>query len=186
MSDASDNPIRYEILPGLPPYGPPALTFSSTGRGKHQEGFVVRFFTASGEEWVGNFISGLDGISGVFPHPNGHHLIVFSAGQGYVVDPETRQCVHTFSGQALDVIPIPQLEAFVVGNGLWFEAIDRNGLWWRSRRISWDGMRNIKVADVSLSGEAYDPLSGTEEWRPFTLDLTTGEAKGGSYCGPPM
>jgi hypothetical protein len=179
-----EQPQRYEVLPGLPPYGPPAVVFSATGQRKHSEGFVVRFFPRTGESWVGNFISALCGVSGVFSHPDGRHLIVLSAGEGYVIDPETRQCVHCFGGQVVNVIPIPQLELLVVGNGLWFEAIGRNGILWKSPRISWDGMRNLEVHDFVLSGEAYDPM--TNDWRPFKVDVLSGKPNGGSYSGPVM
>jgi len=49
--------MRFEILPGLPSSGPPALYF--TERGKFSEGVVVRFYPKRSEPWVGNFFGGL-------------------------------------------------------------------------------------------------------------------------------
>jgi hypothetical protein len=46
---------HFEVLTGLPPYGPPAERFSATGQGTHREGFVVRFTDSRGRQWVGNF-----------------------------------------------------------------------------------------------------------------------------------
>jgi hypothetical protein len=45
--------LRFEILPGLPPYGPLPVQFSATGCGTHREGFVVQF-DGSSVPWVGN------------------------------------------------------------------------------------------------------------------------------------
>jgi hypothetical protein len=59
----------FEILPGLPPYGPPAEAFPGN-YGKHREGFVVRFTPDEGESWAGNFQPGARGCDGVFAHPN--------------------------------------------------------------------------------------------------------------------
>jgi hypothetical protein len=71
---------RFEILSGLPAYGPVAEAFSATGQGKHREGFVVRFESNSAKNWVGNFQPGLGGCSRVFEHPNGTDLIVIASG----------------------------------------------------------------------------------------------------------
>ena len=51
--------VKFEILSGLPPYGPSAEAFSATGQGKHKEGFVVRFRADDDNAWVGNFQPGL-------------------------------------------------------------------------------------------------------------------------------
>src|SRR5580704_6263964 len=109
----------FEILHGLPPYGPPAEAFSATGHGKHREGFVVRFTTKSGDSWVGDFQPGLGGCSAVLEHPNGENVIVLSGGQGYVVDTEDHRCVNTFGAQIGSVFHISELGQIVFGNGLW-------------------------------------------------------------------
>ncbi len=72
---------HFEILKGLPAYGPEAFTYSASAMGRHSEGIAVRFNIGSGEEWVGNFVGFLEGISGVLMHPDGENIIVISSGQ---------------------------------------------------------------------------------------------------------
>jgi len=168
-------------LPGLPPYGPAPEAFSATGQGKHSEGFVVRFMTKSGDVWVGNFQPGLGGCSIVFEHPNAVNVIVLSGGQGYVVDPDSRRCLNTFGANINSAFKISELGEIVFGNGLWFEAIGRNGHVWRSDRISWDGIKDLVVDGLTLMGHAWDI---SDQWMSFSLNLANGEFTGGSYSGP--
>ena len=138
---------EFEILSGLPAYGPMAHAFSATGRGKHRVGFVVRFTSHTGSDWVGNFQGGLGGYSGVFNHPNGNDMIIIAGGQGYVVDPNSRQCSMTFGAQIEAAFEVADGKMLVFGNGLWFEAITAAGHAWRRDRISWDGMKNLTVEE---------------------------------------
>lgn len=172
---------KFEILSGLPPYGPPAVAFSATGRGEHQEGFVVRLRADDDNAWVGNFQPGLNGYSDVLKHPNGTELIVISGGQAYIIDPAFRQCLGTFGAYIESAFEIPEHQMIIFGNGRWFEAINKSGRLWRSGRISWDGMRNTARHESRLTGEAYDI---TDRWVPFELDIVSGDFTGGSYTGP--
>lgn len=176
---------RYEILPGLPAYGSMPLAFSAGGWtgawGGHREGFVVRFELESREPWVGNFQPGDGGWDGVLDHPNRQHLVVVAHGQGYVVDPEAHQLISTFPGNIQHVVHLPELGALVFSDGLGFEAMRKDGLWWQSPRISWDEIRNIKVEGTILRGEASVPGADGDEWVPFTLDLMTGHCEDGIY-----
>ena len=174
--------VRYEILSGLPTTGPMPEQFSATGMGKHREGFVVRFHRSTEDSWVGNFQGGLGECEGVCSEPGSGHLIVISAGQAYVVDPEARALVRTFGGGICHVISVPDLDLLVFENGTWFEALGASGRAWKTRRLSWDGFRGMCVAGSSLSGEAYTPMGDT--WCAFRVNLETGEAEGGSYNGP--
>jgi hypothetical protein len=176
---------RYEILPGLPGLGPLPLPFGAGGSiggwSGHGEGFVVRFDPQEGRPWVGNFQpgNGSVGWEGVLEHPNGKDVIVVARGQGYVVDPEAQQLVSIISGYIEHVIRLPELGAVAIFDGLGIEAINYDGRWWRTQRISWDEIRNIKVEGTILRGEASTPDG--QEWAPFTVDLMTGECKDGIY-----
>jgi hypothetical protein len=145
--------------------------------GTHSEGFVVEFTTVSGSTWVGNFQGGLSGFSDVLEHPDGLSAIVVARGQAYIVNPEGRQLLGTFGGSIESAIPIEPHDFIIFGNGLWFEAYGPSGCLWRSRRISWDGMRGLSLSDDRLSGEAW---SFEDVWLPFVLDVNTGECKGGA------
>ena len=63
---------RYEILSGLPAYGPmyvPVTQVEQPFINPYSEGFVVRFFDSSGESWVANFNVGYTTFKAVFDFP---------------------------------------------------------------------------------------------------------------------
>ena len=49
----------------------------------------------------------------------------------------------------------------------------------RTRRISWDGIWNLRVEQDRLKGQAWNPFDDSES--PFSVDLKTGDVEGGSY-----
>ena len=173
---------KWEVLPGLPPYGPPALNFSATGHGTHTEGYVVRFESENGESWVGNFKSRFLSFCNVSQHPDGEKVVVVAGGTAYVISPRTRECLQTFGAQI-------EWTGWLLTEGLLLFAsltdvlaLDKDGIRWRSRRISWDGLRKLSVVGVWLTGEAYTPLE--DEWRPFRLNALNGVVEGGTYSEP--
>jgi hypothetical protein len=177
---------RFEVLPGLPTSGPVAESFSATGQGKHREGYVVRFLQKNGESWVGNFQRGIgypaSPFNCVLEHPDGVHLIVISAGQGYVVDPENRNVVEVLGNWYETAHRITELNLIVLGTPIDLVAIGSQGRVWQTKRVSWDGMRNLAVTGCELRGEGCDPLN--ECWKSFCVDLRTGDVKGGAYNEP--
>ncbi len=173
---------RFRVLAGLPATGPWPEQFSETGQGTHREGFVVEFSPEAKSAWVGNFQPGMTGYSAVLPHLDGKSLIVIAGGQAYVIDPLERRLVSVFGG-SIDAALFVQPEGpLVICNGIWLEARDKSGLRWRSRRISWDGMRDLRIENGKILGQAWSPLDDREY--TFAVDLTTGTVEGGSYHGP--
>lgn len=172
---------RWEIQAGLPPYGPMALPFSHTGMGTHREGFVVKFFPSTGT-WIGNFQRGLSSLDHVFSHPNEKHAVIVAGGTAYVVDPDSRNLIESFGGQIDAIIPVPELRYVLIRNGVSFEAMGPTGIVWKSRRISWDGMRNISLLGSTVHGEAYRPEGVEVMWDAFELDILTGSVTGGSWA----
>lgn len=167
--------MRFEKLPGLPPYGPTALAF---GGPDHREGLVIRFCAATGT-WIGNFHGGYGRAEAVLEHPDKRHIVVLYCGQGYMVDPDAPRAVSTFGGGVQEVFSVPEFDAILFVDDLGLETINGQGLWWRSSRISWDGIRRISIDGVTLHGEAFTPVG--EIWVPFTVDLRTGECRDGIY-----
>lgn len=96
--------VRWEILNGLPAYGPMAEPFTATGKGTHSEGLVVKFKNST-ESWVGNFQRGFSSLDKVLQHPNGHLVVVVAGGTAYVVDPRTRSLMQHF-GQSNAVMEL--------------------------------------------------------------------------------
>lgn len=169
---------HFRILPGLPTEGPFAEPFPASGKGAHREGFVVEFFDGSGGSWVGNFQSGLSSCEKVFDTFGNDRIIVISGGDGYIVDPENRKAVAEFGGQIEWCFELRDPARFVYANGLWFEARDRSGVIWRSKRISWDGMSELVHEGGTVRGLAWSPY---ENLQHFELNLADGTFSGGSY-----
>ncbi len=131
---------------------------------------------------MGNFQPGIGGLDAVFEHPNNRDCIVISDGQGYVIDPLRHSCIETFGALINIAIPVLQLSAIAFGNPLSFEAFGANGRMWTSKRISFDGMRDLSQEGLVLRGQAWSAIDDT--WGPFALDLVTGEFTGGCYPFP--
>ena len=169
--------MRFEILAGLPPYGPMALSFTYRGTREHREGLVVRFYPRESEPWVGNFLGGATACNLVLDHPNEVDVIVVAKGEGSVVDLENRAIREIVAVDIEEVIPLASIVLFrgMVG----FMAVKADGSGWHSPRISWDGLRIIEIRGTELQGEAYTPIA--DEWVPFKLDLLTGHCPNGVY-----
>jgi hypothetical protein len=168
--------MRFERLPGLPPYGPLARAF---GGPQHSEGVVVRFWTAKGETWVGNFHRGYGHAEGILDHPDKQRVVVLARGQGYVVHPETPEDVTMFGYGFKEFFSLPDFNAILFVDDLGMETINQEGLWWRTPRISWDGITVSKIERGKLHGEAFTPFD--QVWVPFTVDLRTGDCEGSVY-----
>ncbi len=171
-----------KILPGLPGVGGLPRQFSATGQGMHREGLVVEFGAdepPTSARWVGNFQPGRARFSAVFTDAEGLEATVLAGGQGYRVNVVTGALLGEFGGDIESAIEVPCL-----GCVLFFSPTDvelhRRGssAVWRSRRISWDGFRNLSLQGDELKGEAW---MFDDTWHPFTVALATGVVEGGSY-----
>jgi hypothetical protein len=169
---------KFKALDGLPVYGDLPELFSATGMGIHREGFVVEFFpTENRASWVGNFQRGGTQLNEVVEHPDGSDVIVIAGGECYVVNVENRQLKDNFGGYFNVIIPVPEKDILIFGSSIDFEAHGSSGRVWRSGRISWDGVRLLKLEGDTLTGEAW---SFEDVWIPFSLDVNSGEHKGGA------
>jgi hypothetical protein len=169
----------FEVLPGLPGFGPIPEQFTATGHGTHSEGFVVRFNPRSSDRWVGNFVSGFAGYTGAFIHPDGRTAIIISGGQAYHVDPATRSLLRHFGGGITEAIVDANRNLLILSDGIRLWALDRSGQRWETERLSWDGTRGLRIEGQVVAGEAYDPMG--DKWVPFAVSLETGKVNGGSY-----
>lgn len=174
-----EQPMRFEILPGLPPYGPPAISLTERGEREFREGLVVRFYPKGSDPWVGNFLGGMVDYTTVLDHPNGTDVIVVAWGNTCIIDPEhhaIRDCIASDTGRA---IAVPALGLVVFQGLVDFSAVRSDNLRWISPRISWDSFRNISVQETKLTGEAWSPIG--DSWVSFSLDLLTGHCTDGIY-----
>ena len=69
----------------------------------------------------------------------------------------------------------------ILSNGTNITTINPSGEIWNSERISWDGIKDLKLDIYTLSGLSYDPMNKNKPWVPFSLNLKTKKLKGGSY-----
>ena len=170
--------MRFEVLPGLPAYGPLPKLFSGTGSGTYREGLVVRFFPDSSETWVGNFQPGLTSYGGVFLHPDKRHVVVISGGTAYVIDPEARHPAKILSGFIESCLEVS--DSLLFSNSIRLELIGATNSW-HTRRLAWDGIRVVQIVDDFVAGEAahFD-----DSWHSFRVSLADGQAFGGAYDGP--
>ncbi|MDI1241523.1 MAG: hypothetical protein PSX80_06340 [bacterium] len=172
---------NFKVLAGLPGNGDLPKQFSSTGLGSHREGFVVEFLPQGRPAWVGNFQGGLSSFSTAVEHPDGSSVVVVAGRDVYVVDPEDQDLVESFGGDFVSLVQIPEKSMLLFGSSIDFEAIGPTGRLWRSRRISWDGIKDIKLNAETLTGEEW---SYEDIWIPFSLDINTGRHTGGPQCPP--
>lgn len=171
--------MRFEVLPGLPPYGPMAISFTNRGASEHREGLVVRFYPERSAAWVGNFLGGGTTFTVVLDHPNATDVIVVARGDVCIVDPEKRTLRDRFAGDVTAVFQLPSIGCVVFQGLTDFRGIRSDGSEWRSPRISWDGFHNAEVRETELRGEAYTPIG--DDWAPFHLDLLTGQCTDGIF-----
>jgi hypothetical protein len=171
--------MRFEVLPGLPPYGPMAISFTIHGAREHREGLVVRFHPRRSQPWVGNFLGGDTPYTVVLDHPNETDVIVVAQGETWIVYPDNPAVRNRIAWDTAEVIPLPSLGSVIFQGLTDFTAIKADNSGWRSPRISWDGFRNIEVREAELLGEAYTPIG--DVWVPFKLDLLTGHCPDGIY-----
>ena len=170
--------MEIRVLPGLPPYGPPATAFQEEWGRFGREGTVVEIKTASGS-WVGNFQPGLGGIELADVHPNRRDAIVVTGGDLWVVKPEMRTAERLLT--AIDAaLEVRDPEGWVFSRqGLALARLGPEGVIWHTRRLSWDGFDQLDIRGNEINGLAWSPFD--EQWYPFHVDLRTGKSTGGSF-----
>ena len=169
----------FEQLAGLPGTGPWPEQFTHSPWGTHSEGLVVRFCPSSGASWVGNFQRGFLSLDGVFLHPNGSSVLVVAGGEVFIVDPQSRQSIDSLHGAVQAVYPLNGGKLLVMSlQDLRFEALGPNGLIWSTRRLSYDGFRNLVVTEEEICGEGWTYEGDC--WLQFKVDVKSGRSDGGA------
>jgi hypothetical protein len=172
---------KYEILEGLPAYGPMYIPISADGEVFSYEGFVVRFYKKDGTSWVGNFKNGWTKYSKVFELPISDNLVVIANGQGYVIEPESQKLTSSFGGLEITELIATEDNRFIAATNTDLEIIDKDGTVWRSGRISWDGIEKLNIQGAIVSGISYGPMNNDDYGTSFSFNLDTKEIHGGSY-----
>lgn len=171
---------RYEILDGLPAYGPMYIPVSENEEEHYSEGFVVRFFKSDGTEWVANFKPGWTDCCLVVDYPHSNRMVVIAYGQGYIMNPEQQKPIDTF-GVNIKYAVVTKDNTIVTTDDIYVAIIDDNGVNWQSKRISIDGIKDLMLHENTVTGLACNPMGNSDEWIPFAIDLETKEITGGSW-----
>jgi len=160
--------VEWEILAGLPPYGPLAKAFAPRGRGTFREGLVVRVSPRGVAPWVGNFQRAWRGLDAVRLHPDGARLVVVAGALAYVVDPVTQRQIDCFGGDIEHAVEMPAVPALALGGGSRFTILFADTQW-ITPDVGIDGLADVSVEDTVLRGVAGDPMY--DEPIPFEIDV---------------
>ncbi len=170
----------FELLDGLPPYGPMYVPISEDGGLFSYEGCVVRFIKSDGSAWVANFQPGWTGYSHIFEIPGTNKVFVIAGGKGYLMSPDQETPLKIFGSDITEMVPAGN-KRFVAAGNTDLVIINPDATISLTKRISWDGLKDLVVAENIVSGLAFDPMNQPDEWQPFSYDLNTNILTGGSY-----
>ena len=172
---------RYEKLIGLPPYGPMYIPISTDNEPFYSEGYVVKFFKSNGDDWVANFKLGWTDYNNIFDFPENNSVVVIAGGQGYIMNPEEHKPKMTFGLTIKDTIQKDD-GSLICSDDIHILVLDnKSGEYWISDRISWDGIKDLKLVGNKVFGQTFDPTDENKPWSDFELDLESKIIKGGSF-----
>lgn len=171
----------FKVLKGLPTYGPLYVSVPKNGYASYSEGLVIEFVKASGEKWVANFEKGWTNVNSVFEWQDGERLLVIAGGFVYIMSPNSEDPISTLN---VNIEEAFQTEEGIVicHNGIQFYILNpTDGELWQSERLSWDGIKDLRVENQLITGKSFDPTNSIQEWSEFAIDLKTKNVFGGSF-----
>lgn len=118
--------------------------------------------------------------SGLWSSPAPDALLAVAGGYAYRVDtlrPEVAQLLEQRPVTA--VYPVPAHNLILLAGFHDLLALGTEGVAWRTGRLSWEGVSITAVEATQILGTGWDMFSDQEV--PFTVDLKTGDHKGGGY-----
>ncbi len=171
---------KYEILESLPAYGPMYVPVSENNEDFFAQGFAVRFYRMDKTSWVANFKPGWTGLNEIHEFPDLPNLLVIAGGTCYIMNPEETKPAAVFGVNYKGGLKTPN-GRLVLYDLTEITVVETNCQYWHSERISWDGIKELRMEGNLVKGFAYDPMNDSNEWKAFVLDLNTREIIGGSY-----
>lgn len=115
--------------------------------------------------------------------PNADELCAVAGGYAYMVD-----TLHPESCTQVELKPVVSVIAQEEAGLLLFvgfhaiHAWGRDGLSWKTARLSWEGVRVVEVSGAEVVGFGWDMRTDREV--EFCVDLRTGAHTGGAFSGP--
>lgn len=171
---------RYEILNSLPTYGPMYVPVKDNGEAFYSEGFPVRFYKTDGTEWVANFKPGWTDLKVIYELKNTSKLLVIACGTCYLMNPEETKPISVF-GVGYSTVLKCQNGRLILQDQTDLTIIETDGNHWDTERISWDGLKDLKIENNIITGLSFDPVNDADEWVGFSYDIDTKILTGGSY-----
>ena len=118
--------------------------------------------------------------SGVYACPRADDMLAVAGGYAYLVDTlQPERCLHLPLRPVTQVLAAPDEGLLLLAGFHHVAAVSREGLLWQSGRLSWEGVQLGEVSQGKLHGTGWNMK--TDRDVPFTLDLRTGEHRGGGF-----
>ena len=171
---------RFEILEALPTYGPMYISVTETGEPFYSDGVAIRFYKSDGTSWVANFQPGCTDLIEVHEFKDEERLLVIARATCYMMNLNQTKPLSVF-GVGYTMVLRTNDRRFVLQDQTDLTIIETNGEHWHSERISWDGLKDLRLENNLVVGLSYDPMNDADEWVPFTFDIDTRTLTGGSY-----
>jgi hypothetical protein len=171
---------RFEILDALPTYGPMYISVTGDDEPYFSQGFTVRFFKKDQNSWVANFRPGWTGLNAVYEFIDQENILVIAGGTCYLMNPESSIPLEVF-GVGYETV-IKTLDNRLILQDLTdITIIEPNGDHWKTERISWDGLKGLKLEGNLVTGLSFDPMNDKKAWVEFVVDLEKRNVTGGSF-----
>lgn len=167
-------------MEALPTYGPMYIPVTENEETFYSEGFSVRFYKSDGTDWVANFKPGWTNLKIIYELKDTSNLLVIAGGICYLMNPNETKPVSVFGDFFSTVLQV-QDGRIVLQNQTDLTIIETDGNHWDSERISWDGLKDLKLENNIVIGLSCDPMNEADEWVNFTYDIDTKLLTGGSY-----
>ena len=147
----------------------------------------LRIIPDKAAEWDAWIPCGSGKLSGIYATPSRDYVCVIAGGDGYwinVRDPDQSESIRARTMSITNAVEVPDHNIVVFSNSIELFAYGPSGLLWRTEQTFWDGIWIHRVDGNKLFGDAWDVPS--HDRVPFTLDLLTGQVRGGSNPEKPQ
>jgi len=146
-----------------------------------KDGLIVQLSPHLHDSWIGVFAFGTispKGKIGLYSWPISNCLCVVSLGRGYLVRVDKPTSYEVISAEPiLDVVPVPDRDLVIFANYTELIAYGKSGVVWKSKRISWDGIKITGVSSDHIEGEVWNPRD--DATTSFRVKLIDGSHEGG-------
>lgn len=146
----------------------------------YSEGFPVRFFKADGTDWVANFELGWTDLKIICELNDTCNLLVIAGGTCYLMNPEEAKPISVFGVGYSSVLRASD-GRLILEDQIDLTIVETDGSHWATERISWDGIKELRLENNTVTGLSYDPMYDADDWIDFTYDIDTKTLTGGSY-----